>query len=116
MIGQRPYDFADGDASYLKRAEKVAEREGGPSKRMHYSLPDFQFNNQETVCNVTMTVCDVRDAFNMEPGDERQLAMHNAFENARARKGQFFNERAAAEHKALKDEAIDRWRKERQGA
>ena len=28
MIGQRPYDFADGDASYVKRAEKVAERTG----------------------------------------------------------------------------------------
>lgn len=113
MIGQRPYDFADGDASYVKRAEKVAAREGGPAKRMHYSLPDFQFNNHQTVCNVAMTVCDVRDAFDMEPGDERQLAMHNAFEAARSRKGRFFTEQAAAEHQKLKDDAIDKWRAER---
>lgn len=113
MIGQKPYEFADGDASYKSRAEKV-EPHGGPARRMHYSLPDFQFNNQQTVCNVTMTVCDVRDALDTE-GDGRRDLMAKAFENANARRGRFFDDVKAAEHQKLKDEAIARFNAERAG-
>lgn len=108
MIGQAPYShlFEDGDKSYLDRAAKVAVRGGGPAQRSHYSLPDFQFDNIETVQNVAQTVCAVRDALRMKDRGLGREAMMQAFEDAKRREGHLFTQAKADAYAARQAEAL----------
>lgn len=76
-----------GSQSFMLDDPYSAKYPGGPESRYKYSLPDFQFNNEKTLCNVTQMLHDVRQAW-LGKGD-----MAEAFSDAHARAGRFFEDK-----------------------